>query len=129
MAIVKAKQGFFVTWSKADDTNPNVERFLFDSEACEKWSKIQTNLCYFYKKYIIPCLLGQMSIKFCVICDKHCLWEDELDDRRLEDRSVQCSSCSQWYHHKCLLMDEIPGSNLVCVACEPAEESDFEENN
>ena len=121
MAIVQAKQGFFVTWSKADDKNPTIEKFAFDSE---KWSLIQANICHFYKRYVMPCILGKRTIHYCVICSGHCLWDEEINDS--SEKSVPCSSCGLWFHMKCLMVEVFPAGEFFCAACTPeaVEESD-----
>lgn len=34
-----------------------------------------------------------------------------------EDLSVQCDTCSQWYHATCADFDEDICSEFVCIAC------------
>ena len=113
MAMVGAKHGYFVTWSKHDPDNPLIEKIVLDMD---KWSQIQTNVCYFYKKYVMPCLLGKIAINFCVICNLHCLWDNEIKVTNNGDSSAKCCNCGLWYHYKCIMVDSIPNV-YTCVAC------------
>ena len=49
MGIVKAKQGYFVTWSKMD---PVIEQVMFDNT------------------YVVSCLLDKTHLNYCVLCSE-----------------------------------------------------------
>ena len=112
MAIVRARQGYFLTWNTID---PVIEKINFNSA---KWAEIQSNLCLFYQKYVVPAILGVTPINFCVVCSDNCLWKHEVKEAK--DRNAHCSTCGLWYHFKCILIEEA-GDDWICDACDDAQ--------
>ena len=113
MAIAKAAQGYFVTWSPTDAV---IQKIKFDSK---HWSIIQANLSLFYKKYILPCLLNVTALNYCVACTKLCLWPEEVTN--VKDRSAHCVTCRLWYHYTCMEITDTVAAEWTCEACTPED--------
>jgi len=94
MALSKAKQGYFVTWFPK---GTNIQKISFDAKL---WAIIQSNLCLFYKKYVVKCLLNVTPLHYCVVCSKLCLPDEETSSPN--DETAHCSICGLYYHNTCI---------------------------
>ena len=79
-------QGFFVQYIPFD---------------VKHWQEVSIALDIFYKMYVCPTLLNFQSITFCGRCDNMLLEEHEISENESELNSIQCDTCSAWYHFKC----------------------------
>ena len=65
------------------------------------WQEVSIALDIFYKMYVCPTLLNFQSITFCGRCDNMLLEEHEISENESDLNSIQCDTCSAWYHFKC----------------------------
>lgn len=102
---------YFVVWTGKGD--PFVELIHFEAEF---WQRVLPNIVIFFKTYLQRVILGFRPLCYCPLCDNLCLEPKELD--KSNDNSLQCESCSLWYHWGCLNIDEksCPRS-FICSSC------------
>ena len=97
IALSGCKKTYFVVWTIKGARLIEVINF-----EAQRWKTVLPNLIYlfFFKTYVQRVLLGLRDLYYCPACDKVCLELDDFEEDN--ENSLQCESCSHWYHWGCV---------------------------
>ena len=109
--ISGSSKGYFVVWTQFGD--PLVEEV---KENQIFYERVEQNLVFFYKGYVVRVLLGLVGIFYCPACETLCLEPNEIESS--DKNSICCDQCELWYHWGCEgLASEPQQVHWLCSSC------------
>eukprot|EP00795_Rhopilema_esculentum_P015645 gene15645-6929_t len=97
MAANDCKHSYFVVFTTVG--RPLVLNVVFDPSF---WNLLYPDLVLFFKLYVAKVLLGIREIKFCAVCHKHILEQNEIAQSGCQSNDqVHCSKSSLTFHKSC----------------------------
>jgi hypothetical protein len=119
MALAGTTKGYFVLWTPESFESVVVQ---FDEKL---WADVSKKCQIFFQNFVVRHLLKIESFRYCGLCEKVLLNENEIPDgERADLLAILCNQCMIWHHLKCVhvSLESVNRDEWVCSFCRAPEE-------